>query len=177
MEGAEAEARERAAVTRDLLALGYEDFPGAAALGPWCPDFRTLCARLAAELATVGALEREREEGAEALSVGNGPNAGEEFLRQLASLLQELHCPDRSLCGGDSAAALREPGACLRLLRLRAAAFPAPRVPGAPPQLPIGRTQMESVGVSVPKPARSVLLLPLPSPEAPGPHNICISLE
>lgn len=32
-------------------------------------------------------------------------------------LMRELHCPDRALCGGDCAAALREPGACLRLLR------------------------------------------------------------
>lgn len=31
--------------------------------------------------------------------------------------MRELHCPDRALCGGDCAAALREPGACLRLLR------------------------------------------------------------
>lgn len=82
-----------------------------------CPDFRALCARLAAELAALGALEREREEGAEALSAGDGPGAEEEFLRQLPRLLQELHCPDRALCGGDCAAALREPGAGLRLLR------------------------------------------------------------
>lgn len=46
-----------------------------------------------------------------------GPGAEEEFLRQLRRLLEELHCPDRALCGGDSAAALREPGAGLRLLR------------------------------------------------------------
>lgn len=50
----------------------YEKFLGAAALGPSCPDFRALCARLAAELATLGALEQEREEGAEALSAGEG---------------------------------------------------------------------------------------------------------
>lgn len=49
----------------------YEDFPGAAALGPSSSDFRALCARLAAELATLGALE-QREEGAEALSAGDG---------------------------------------------------------------------------------------------------------
>ncbi|XP_059522646.1 protein FAM98C isoform X3 [Myotis daubentonii] len=74
MEGAEAEAeaREGAAVAQDLQALGYENFLGAAALSPSCPDFRALCARLAAELATLGALEREREEGAEALSAGDG---------------------------------------------------------------------------------------------------------
>ncbi|XP_036886657.1 protein FAM98C isoform X2 [Sturnira hondurensis] len=115
MEGAEADAQEGAAVARDLLALGYEDFLGSVALGPSCPDFRALCVRLAAELATLGVLERE--EGAEALSAGEGSRAEEEFLRQLAGLLQELHCPDRALCGGDSATALREPGACLRLLR------------------------------------------------------------
>ncbi|XP_054566620.1 protein FAM98C isoform X4 [Eptesicus fuscus] len=71
-EGAEAEAREGAAVAQDLQALGYEDFLGAAARSPLCPDFRALCARLAAELAALGALEREREEGAEALSAGDG---------------------------------------------------------------------------------------------------------
>lgn len=50
----------------------YEGFPGTAALGPSCPDFRALCARLAAELATLGALKREREEGAEVLSASDG---------------------------------------------------------------------------------------------------------
>lgn len=122
----------------------YEDFLGAAARSPSCPDFRALCARLAAELATLGALEREREEGAEALSAGDGtcgaagparrspapaprpeasfpppagPGAEEEFLRQLPRLLEELHCPDRALCGGDCATALRRPGAGPRLLR------------------------------------------------------------
>lgn len=35
----------------------------------------------------------------------------------MPGLLRELHCPDRALCGGDCAAALRKPGACLRLLR------------------------------------------------------------
>ncbi|XP_045298423.1 protein FAM98C isoform X1 [Leopardus geoffroyi] len=117
MEGAEAEAREWVAVARDLQALGYEGFSGATSLGTSCPDFRALCARLAAELATLGALEREREESAEVLRDGDDPGAEEEFLRQLADLLRELHCPDRELCGGDCAAALRERGACLRLLR------------------------------------------------------------
>ncbi|KAK2500250.1 hypothetical protein MC885_017253 [Smutsia gigantea] len=112
MEGAE--ARERAAVAQDLLALGYEGFLGAAPLGTSCPDFRALCARLVAELATLGAWERE--EGAETLSAGDGPGE-EEFLRQVAGLLRELHCPDRALCGRDYAAALQKPGACLRLLR------------------------------------------------------------
>uniref|UniRef100_A0A8C8X048 Family with sequence similarity 98 member C n=1 Tax=Panthera leo TaxID=9689 RepID=A0A8C8X048_PANLE len=119
MEGAEAEAREWVAVARDLQALGYEGFSGATSLGTSCPDFRALCARLAAELATLGALEREREESAEVLRAGDGPGAEEAFLRQLADLLRELHCPDRALCGGDCAAALRERGACLRLLRPR----------------------------------------------------------
>ena len=121
----------------------YEGCPGAASPGTSCPDFRALCARLAAELATLGALEREREEGTQALSAGDGthggrsgglepwvppprpdhlpppvgPGAEEEFLRQLAGLLRELHCPDRELCGGDCAASLREPDARLRLLR------------------------------------------------------------
>ncbi|XP_038307922.1 protein FAM98C isoform X2 [Canis lupus familiaris] len=117
MEGAEAEAREGAAVARDLQALGYEGFSGATSRGTSCPDFRALCARLAAELATLGALERERGESAEALRAGDGPGAEEGFLRQLAGLLRELRCPDRALCGGDGVAALREPGASLRLLR------------------------------------------------------------
>ncbi|XP_054566619.1 protein FAM98C isoform X3 [Eptesicus fuscus] len=127
-EGAEAEAREGAAVAQDLQALGYEDFLGAAARSPLCPDFRALCARLAAELAALGALEREREEGAEALSAGDGPGAEEEFLRQLPRLLEELHCPDRALCGGDCAAALREPGAGLRLLRFLCTELQAARL-------------------------------------------------
>uniref|UniRef100_A0A8C2PLR7 Family with sequence similarity 98 member C n=1 Tax=Capra hircus TaxID=9925 RepID=A0A8C2PLR7_CAPHI len=117
MEGAEAGEQEWAAVAQDLLALGYEGCPGAASPGTSCPDFRALCARLAAELATLGALEREREEGTEALSAGDGPGAEEEFLRQLAGLLWDLQCPDRELCGGDCAASLREPDARLRLLR------------------------------------------------------------
>lgn len=41
----------------------------------------------------------------------------EEFLRQLAGLLRALHCPDRALCGEGREAALRQPGAGLRLLR------------------------------------------------------------
>nr|XP_025865716.1 sprouty-related, EVH1 domain-containing protein 3 [Vulpes vulpes] len=48
---------------------------------------------------------------------GGGPGAEEEFLRQLGGLLRELRCPDRALCGGDGVAALRKPGASLRLLR------------------------------------------------------------
>lgn len=46
-------------------------------LGPSCRDFRALCARLAAELASLGALEREKEEVAEALSAGYGTCAAE----------------------------------------------------------------------------------------------------
>ncbi|XP_043751069.1 protein FAM98C isoform X1 [Cervus elaphus] len=129
MEGAEAEEQEWAAVARDLLALGYEGCPGSASPGTSCPEFRALCARLAAELATLGALEREREEGTEALSAGDvGPGAEEEFLRQLAGLLRELHCPDRELCGGDCAASLREPNARLRLLRFLCSEVQATRL-------------------------------------------------
>uniref|UniRef100_A0AC11BYZ0 Family with sequence similarity 98 member C n=1 Tax=Ovis aries TaxID=9940 RepID=A0AC11BYZ0_SHEEP len=128
MEGAEAGEQEWAAVAQDLLALGYEGCPGAASPGTSCPDFRALCARLAAELATLGALEREREEGTEALSAGDGPGAEEEFLRQLAGLLWELHCPDRELCGGDCAASLREPDARLRLLRFLCSEVQAARL-------------------------------------------------
>ncbi|XP_031314496.2 protein FAM98C isoform X2 [Camelus dromedarius] len=134
MEGAKAEAeaeveeRERADVARDLLALGYEGFPEMASPGTSCPDFRALCAQLAAELATLGVLKREREEGAEALSAGGGPGAEEEFLRQLACLLGELYCPDRELCGGDGAVALRGPGARLRLLRFLCSELQAARL-------------------------------------------------
>ncbi|GAB5582087.1 protein FAM98C isoform X2 [Prionailurus iriomotensis] len=289
MEGAEAEAREWVAVARDLQALGYEGFSGATSLGTSCPDFRALCARLAAELATLGALEREREESAEVLRAGDGPGAEEEFLRQLADLLRELHCPDRALCGGDCAAALRERGACLRLLRFLCSELQAarllrlyPRLDSSPappcgegaeegddvvqelvltfqalglprptpgtaasrllwelhdkprgyfsravttildsdawvfrtmgnwnprkvhlvsasstsdssfsrqisellPSLPPGFLQPLLSNpldaprwISVPKAERSVLLSPLPSPQAPGPHNICIPLE
>lgn len=57
------------------------------ALGPSCPDFRALCVRLAAELATLGVLERE--EGLEALSAGEGvwsgrPTGGEPGCRHRA---------------------------------------------------------------------------------------------
>ncbi|XP_058385235.1 protein FAM98C isoform X1 [Diceros bicornis minor] len=128
MEGAETEAREGAAVARDLLALGYEGFPGAASLSTSCPDFRALCARLAAELGALGALEREPEWCARALSGGDGPGAEEAFLRQLAGLLRELHCPARALGGGDCGAALREPGAGLRLLRFLCSELQAARL-------------------------------------------------
>lgn len=47
-------------------------------------------------------------------------------MRQLAGLLRELHCPVRALGSGDCGAALREPGAGLRLLR-------EPGRPGAGP--------------------------------------------
>ncbi|XP_045702844.1 protein FAM98C isoform X4 [Phyllostomus hastatus] len=125
MERAEADTQEGAAVAQDLLALGYEDFWGAVALGPSCPDFRALCVRLVAELATLGVLERE---GLEAGSAGEGSGAEEEFLRQLAGLLKELHCPDRALCGRDCATALQEPGACLRLLRFLCTELQASRL-------------------------------------------------
>ncbi|XP_045388061.1 protein FAM98C isoform X1 [Lemur catta] len=128
MEGAEAGAREGAAVARDLLALGYGGCPGAASRGTSCPDFRALCGRLAAELAALGALEQQPEEGAEVLNAGDGPDAEEEFLRQLAGLLRALHCPDRALCGGDGAAALREPDAGLRLLRFLCSELQAARL-------------------------------------------------
>ncbi|XP_027946409.1 protein FAM98C isoform X1 [Eumetopias jubatus] len=153
MEGAEAEAREGDAVARDLLALGYEGFSGAPSLGTSCPDFRALCARLAAELATLGALERERGESAEALRADDGPGAEEEFLRQLAGLLQELHCPDRALCGGDGAAALREPGACLLLLRFLCSELQAARLLRLYPRLdpspapPCGEGEEEGAGM------------------------------
>uniref|UniRef100_A0A8I3N092 Ryanodine receptor 1 n=2 Tax=Canis lupus familiaris TaxID=9615 RepID=A0A8I3N092_CANLF len=153
MEGAEAEAREGAAVARDLQALGYEGFSGATSRGTSCPDFRALCARLAAELATLGALERERGESAEALRAGDGPGAEEGFLRQLAGLLRELRCPDRALCGGDGVAALREPGASLRLLRFLCSELQAarllrlyPRLDPSPAQ-PCGEESEEGAGM------------------------------
>ncbi|XP_004690354.1 PREDICTED: protein FAM98C isoform X1 [Condylura cristata] len=151
MEGAG--AREESSVAGDLLALGYEGFPGAASLGTSCPDFRELCARLAAELATLGALRQEREEGAEALRAGDGPGAEEEFLRQLAGLLRELHCPDRALCGADCAAALQEPGACLRLLRFLCSELQAARLLRRHPKLdtspapPSGERAEEEAGM------------------------------
>ncbi|XP_069854886.1 protein FAM98C-like isoform X2 [Dipodomys merriami] len=115
------------AVARDLLALGYEVLPETVSRGAWCSDFRALCARLAAELATLGALE-PREEGAEVLSARDGPAAEDEFLRQLAGLLRALHCPDRALCGEGRALALREPGAGLRLLRFLCSELQAARL-------------------------------------------------
>ncbi|GAB1291836.1 Family with sequence similarity 98, member C [Apodemus speciosus] len=105
-------------VAGDLLTLGYDALPEGASRGPACADFRALCARLAAELTALGALER-REEGIAVLGAGHGPDAEEEFLRQLAGLLRALHCPDRALCGGDCATVLREPGGGLRLLPLQ----------------------------------------------------------
>ncbi|XP_037675537.1 protein FAM98C isoform X2 [Choloepus didactylus] len=128
MEGAEAEAREGAAVAQDLLALGYEGFAEAAARGPSCPDFRALCARLVAELEALGALGREQEEGAEALNAGEGPGAEDEFLRLLAGPLRALHCPDGALSAGRCEAALWEPSACLRLLRFLCSELQAARL-------------------------------------------------
>ncbi|XP_023577316.1 protein FAM98C [Octodon degus] len=123
-----AEAREGAALSQDLLALGYGAFPEVASRGTSCPDFRALCARLAAELVTLGAVERQ-DGGVEELSAGDGPNAEEEFLRQLPGLLRALHCPDRALCGGEGRAAeLREPSASTRLLRFLCSELQAARL-------------------------------------------------
>ncbi|XP_076434187.1 protein FAM98C isoform X2 [Peromyscus maniculatus bairdii] len=117
-----------ATVAGDLLILGYGALPEAAASrGPACADFRALCARLAAELTALGALER-REEGTAVLGAGHGPESEEEFLRQLAGLLRALHCPDRALCGGDCATVLREPGGGLRLLRFLCSELQAARL-------------------------------------------------
>ena len=162
----------------------YEGCPGAASPGTSCPDFRALCARLAAELATLGALEREREEGTEALSAGDGthggrsgglepwvppprpdhlpppidPGAEEEFLRQLAGLLRELHCPDRELGGGDCAASLREPDARLRLLRELGGGGPAGRRKWARPQSRGGRAPYVEVEPGFPPPPGGVVI-------------------
>ncbi|KAM5207572.1 protein FAM98C isoform 2-T2 [Hipposideros larvatus] len=165
MEGAEAGAREGAAVAQDLLALGYEGFPGTAALGPSCPDFRALCARLAAELATLGALKREREEGAEVLSASDGPGAEEEFLRQLAGLLRELRYPDRALCGGDCATALQKPGTCLRLLRFLCTELQAARLLRLHPQLDPSQAALPPGG----KEAEEELILTLQALGMPRP--------
>uniref|UniRef100_K9IJQ4 Protein FAM98C n=1 Tax=Desmodus rotundus TaxID=9430 RepID=K9IJQ4_DESRO len=171
MEGAEAGAHEGAAVARDLLALGYEDFCGAVALGPSCPDFRALCLWLVAELATLGVLERRREEGAEALSAGEGSGAEEEFLRQLAGLLRELHCPDRALSGGNCATALREPGACLRLLRFLCTELQAsrllrlrPRRDSSPAEAPPGGEGSEEGAGMVQELVLTLQALGLPRP-------------
>lgn len=57
---------------RSLGPHRYGGVPGTASRGASCPDFRALCVRLAAELATLGALEQQREAGAEVLSAGDG---------------------------------------------------------------------------------------------------------
>ncbi|XP_049642600.1 protein FAM98C [Suncus etruscus] len=124
MEGLEIGAPE---VARDLRVLGYEGFPETVALGTPRPDFRVLCARLAAELQTLGV--PERGDAAEALIAGDGPDAEDTFGRQLIRLLRDLHCPDRALCCGDgSEAALWEPGAGLRLLRFLCSELQAARL-------------------------------------------------
>ncbi|XP_004715897.1 protein FAM98C [Echinops telfairi] len=128
MEGAEVEAREWAAVAQDLQLLGYGAFVGAASRGTVCPDFRALCARLAAELAALGAPQRGQEEGAETPRASDALDAEEQFLRQLGDQLRALHCPDRALSGGACAARLREPGACLRLLRFLCSELQAARL-------------------------------------------------
>uniref|UniRef100_A0A2I3GFW0 Family with sequence similarity 98 member C n=1 Tax=Nomascus leucogenys TaxID=61853 RepID=A0A2I3GFW0_NOMLE len=165
MEVVKAEAWEGAAVAQDLLALGYGGVPGAASRGASCPDFRGLCVRLAAELATLGALEQQREAGAEVLSAGDGPGAEEDFLLQLGSLLRELHCPDRALCGGDGAAALREPGAGLRLLRFLCSELQATRLLCCS-RPPLGEGVVEGAGM-VQELYLTLQALGLPRP-APG---------
>ncbi|XP_064438060.1 protein FAM98C isoform X4 [Mirounga angustirostris] len=90
---------EGAAVARDLLALGYEGFSGAPSLGTSCPDFRALCARLAAELATLGALERERGESAEALRADDGFLCSELQAARLLRLYHRLHPSPAPPCG------------------------------------------------------------------------------
>nr|XP_039321852.1 protein FAM98C isoform X2 [Saimiri boliviensis boliviensis] len=174
MEAVRAEEREGAAVARDLLALGYEGVPGLASRGASCPDFRALCAQLAAELATLGALEQQREAGAQVLSAGDGPGAEEDFLRQLGSLLRELHCPDRTLCGGDGAAELRGPGSSLRLLRFLCSELQATRLlrlrslldpsPGPPLGEGVEGTGMvQELGLTL-----QALGLPRPAPGTPA---------
>ncbi|XP_075393393.1 protein FAM98C [Tenrec ecaudatus] len=128
MEGAEVEAREWAAVAQDLQLLGYGAFVGAASRGTLCPDFRALCERLAAELVALGAPQRGQEEGAETPRASDALNAEEQFLQQLGDQLRALHCPDRALSGGDCTGTLREPGACLRLLRFLCSELQAARL-------------------------------------------------
>ncbi|KAF5926391.1 hypothetical protein HPG69_015589 [Diceros bicornis minor] len=128
MEGAETEAREGAAVARDLLALGYEGFPGAASLSTSCPDFRALCARLAAELGALGALEREPEWCARALSGGDGFLCSELQAARLLRLHPWLD-PRPAPPGGQGA----EGGAMVQelVLTLQALGLPRP-APGTP---------------------------------------------
>ncbi|XP_033081979.1 protein FAM98C isoform X3 [Trachypithecus francoisi] len=99
MEGVKAEAREGAAVAQDLLALGYGGVPGTASRGASCPDFRALCVRLAAELATLGALEQQREAGAEVLSAGDGFLCSELQATRLLHLRSLLHPSPRPPLG------------------------------------------------------------------------------
>ncbi|XP_012586173.1 PREDICTED: protein FAM98C isoform X3 [Condylura cristata] len=127
MEGAG--AREESSVAGDLLALGYEGFPGAASLGTSCPDFRELCARLAAELATLGALRQEREEGAEALRAGDGFLCSE---LQAARLLRRHPKLDTSPAPPSGERAEEEAGMVQELvLTLQALGLPRP-TPGNP---------------------------------------------
>ncbi|XP_054318562.1 protein FAM98C isoform X1 [Pongo pygmaeus] len=175
MEAVKAEAWDGAAVAQDLLALGYGGVPGAASRGASCPDFRGLCVRLAAELATLGALEQQREAGAEVLSAGDGPGAEEDFLRQLGSLLRELHCPDRALCGRDGAAALRQPDAGLRLLRFLCSELQATRLLclrsllDPSPRPPLGEGVVEGAGmVQELDLTLQALGLPRPAPGTPA---------
>ncbi|XP_008852137.1 protein FAM98C [Nannospalax galili] len=169
MEGAEAAAWEGTAVALDLLALGYGALPEVASRGPGCPAFRLLCARLAAELETLGALE-QRAEGSGVLSAGQGPGAEDAFLRQLAGLLRALHCPDRALCGRDYAVVLREPGGGLRLLRFLCSELHAARLLHlqlrlrSGPVLPVGEGTKENGMVQELMLILQALGLPKPMP-------------
>ncbi|XP_014651568.1 PREDICTED: protein FAM98C [Ceratotherium simum simum] len=144
MEGAEAEAREGAAVARDLLALGYEGFPGAASLSTSCPDFRALCARLAAELAALGALEREPEWCAGALSGGDGGSPP--YLHRSVSLLLGFLCSELQAA---------------RLLRLHPWLDPRPAPPGG--QGTEGGAMVQELVLAL-----QALGLPRPAPGTPA---------
>ncbi|XP_045388062.1 protein FAM98C isoform X2 [Lemur catta] len=129
MEGAEAGAREGAAVARDLLALGYGGCPGAASRGTSCPDFRALCGRLAAELAALGALEQQPEEGAEVLNAGDGFLCSE---LQAARLLRLHPSLDPSPVSSPGEGAEEGAGMVWELsLTLQALGLPRP-TPGTP---------------------------------------------
>ncbi|XP_028920793.1 protein FAM98C [Ornithorhynchus anatinus] len=119
-------------VAGDLRVLGFSGPPWtagrvgeAAALGASCGAFRTLCARLAEELAARGALEE-----AALLSTGDEPGVEESFLLELSGLLRELRCPDAALTDGDPTTRLREPRGGLRLLRFLCSELQAARLIG-----------------------------------------------
>ncbi|XP_074075134.1 protein FAM98C [Macrotis lagotis] len=125
---------EAAWLARALRALGCAASPAGKEPGPEAEaeaavleesgaPFRALCARLAAELGALGAVE----EGA-VLSAGDSPAAEECFLLELSGLLRELHCPDRALTTGNPAARLQAPGSRLRLLRFLCSELQAARL-------------------------------------------------